>query len=170
MCARTASRSKVSNSRDKWSPTLNGATAIADLNRCAVRLPPSIRPPAHSDAGAKADTPSSGTDRSRPHSDVPGGGAHAEERRRAFLHHYGRLLELVVSLTLPDHGFDHNFHPGLLAAVRPRPYIAAADAYSTWKHPGAQSVQAVSSLPATLQMVTSKTASRAWELVSPDRA
>ncbi|HEY5721607.1 MAG TPA: MBL fold metallo-hydrolase [Allosphingosinicella sp.] len=88
------------------------------------------------------------------------------QRRNDLLSHYAQLLEQVITLTLPHHGSDHNFHVDLLKGVQPSLCVAAADSYSTWKHPGAHTVQAVCSHPALLQVVTSKKASRVWELAS----
>lgn len=89
-----------------------------------------------------------------------------KQRRNDFLAHYAQLLRQVVTLTLPHHGSDHNFHIDLLRGVQPSLCVAAADSYSTWRHPGAHTVQAVCSHPALLQVVTSKKESRVWELVS----
>lgn len=85
------------------------------------------------------------------------------QRRKEFLAHYARLLDQVVTLTLPHHGSEHNFHPDLLKAVNPKLCVAAADSFSTWKHPGAHVVQHVCSHPSLLQVVTSKHRSRVWE-------
>jgi hypothetical protein len=86
-----------------------------------------------------------------------------KQRRADFVAHYGQLLDEVVTLTLPHHGSDHNFDVDLLSKVQPRLCVAAADRYSTWKHPGPHTVQAICSHPAVLQVVTSKVPSRASE-------
>lgn len=85
------------------------------------------------------------------------------QRRADFVAHYDKLLNEVVTLTLPHHGSDHNFDPDLLHKIKPLVCVAAADSYATWKHPGPHTVQAVCSLPAVLQVVTSKVRSRAQE-------
>ncbi|MGE3702814.1 MAG: MBL fold metallo-hydrolase [Hyphomicrobiaceae bacterium] len=87
----------------------------------------------------------------------------SKERRAAFATHYGKLLDEVVTFTLPHHGSDHSFDPDLLDRLSAKIYIAAADRFSTWKHPGPYTIQAVCSVPAVLQVVTSKQASRAFE-------
>ncbi|MEI8701880.1 hypothetical protein [Mesorhizobium sp. ISC15] len=93
-----------------------------------------------------------------------GDAALKEKRRRAdFAIHYGELMKEVVTLTLPHHGSDGNFDIDLLGKVGPRICIAAADRYSTWKHPGAHTVQAVCSHPALLHVVTSKAPSLVFE-------
>lgn len=86
-----------------------------------------------------------------------------KQRRADFVSHYGQLLLEVATLVLPHHGSDHNFDPDLLDKVNPQICVAAADRFSTWKHPGAHAVQAVCSRPAVLQVVTSKPPSGAWE-------
>lgn len=86
------------------------------------------------------------------------------QRRADFIKHYGRLLDQVVTLTLPHHGSRHNFDPQLLRSVGPAFCVAAADRYSTWQHPGATVVQAIASHPAVLQTVTSARSARAWEI------
>lgn len=87
-------------------------------------------------------------------------------RRKAFLKHYGRLLENVAVLTLPHHGSDHNFHEDLLKKIRPRLCVAAADRYSNWRHPGVHVVQAVCSHGAAVHVVTSHPLSRLREYVN----
>lgn len=87
-----------------------------------------------------------------------------KERFADFLNHYHRLLGQVSTLTLPHHGSDHNFHPGLLSQIRPIACVASAELFSKWKHPGPETVQAVCSHPAVLQVVTSKLPSRCWEV------
>lgn len=87
-------------------------------------------------------------------------------RRADFLAHYKGLIDQVVTLTLPHHGSDHNFHTELVAAICPTICIAAADKYRNWKHPGAHTVQAVYSQPALLQVVTAMKCSMAFERAS----
>jgi hypothetical protein len=78
-----------------------------------------------------------------------------KSRLDAMLGHYGELLAEVGTLTIPHHGSDHNFHPGLLTGVAPTFCVAAADRYSNWRHPGSKVVQGVASLGLPLQVVTS---------------
>jgi hypothetical protein len=95
-----------------------------------------------------------------------GDAALANKKRRAdFIQHYRGLLDQVTTLTLPHHGSDHNFHPDLLDSIDPHFCIAAADAYSTWKHPGPRTVQGVCSRGASIHVVTSDTRSTAREYV-----
>jgi hypothetical protein len=86
------------------------------------------------------------------------------QRREDFVTHYGELLEEVVTLTLPHHGSDHNFHPDLLKSINPTFCIAAADQYGSWKHPGPHAIQSVCSHPALLHVVTSSERSRTVEI------
>jgi len=87
-------------------------------------------------------------------------------RRKDFLKHYRRLLAQVETMTLPHHGSDHNFHPDLLDDVNPRLCLAAADSFSTWKHPGPRTVQNVCGRGAWLQVVTSDTRSTTREVAT----
>ncbi|MBC7906382.1 MAG: MBL fold metallo-hydrolase [Rhodospirillaceae bacterium] len=86
-------------------------------------------------------------------------------RRNAFVTHYGKLFDKVMTMTLPHHGSDHNFHPDLLSRVQAAVYIAAADHITTWHHPGSETVQSICSVPAVLQVVTSAPPSGAYEEV-----
>jgi hypothetical protein len=81
-------------------------------------------------------------------------------RRRAFLRHYRRYLRRVLTLTMPHHGSERNFHPDLLKQVGPALCIAAADVYRDWRHPATSVVQAVASagLPFRLVTASEKTA------------
>lgn len=76
-------------------------------------------------------------------------------RRQAFLRHYGTLLEEVISLTLPHHGSEGNFHPELIERSRPLICVASADSFGTWRHPGSGVVQSVANFGNTVQTVTS---------------
>ena len=87
------------------------------------------------------------------------------KRRKAFLKHYGHLLNNVGILTLPHHGSETNFHDELLTKIRPRLTVAAADKYSTWRHPGAHVVQSVCSHGSAVHVVTSKLPSSLREYV-----
>lgn len=86
-------------------------------------------------------------------------------RRSAFFKHYGALLDNVVTLTLPHHGSDHNFDGELVAKVQPRFCVAAADRYSTWRHPGSAVVQEIASNGRFVSVVTSDVRSVFQELV-----
>jgi hypothetical protein len=95
-----------------------------------------------------------------------GDAAFADKKRRAaFFKHYGALLHEVVTLTLPHHGSDHNFHPALLAEIEPSFCIASADQFSNWRHPGTAAAQAVSSTGRFLSVVTADIMSKVWERV-----
>ena len=85
------------------------------------------------------------------------------KRRSAFLHHYRKLLDHVVTLTIPHHGSENNFDPELLTRVAPSFCVAAADAVGKWRHPGTAIVQAVASHGLFLSVVTSATSSRVEE-------
>lgn len=89
-----------------------------------------------------------------------------KKRRAALFKHYGHLLRRVVTLTLPHHGSDHNFHPALLEHINPSFCIASADRFSNWRHPGAAVVQAASSMGRFVSVVTSDPASKVWESVA----
>src|ERR1035437_9178232 len=85
-----------------------------------------------------------------------GDAALAEKKRRsALFKHYGNLLNEVVTLTLPHHGSDHNFHTDLLEKIRPCFCVASADKFSDWRHPGSLVAQAVSSTGRFMSVVTS---------------
>jgi len=75
-------------------------------------------------------------------------------RRRSFLRHYRRHLRRVLTLTLPHHGSERNFHPDLLRQVGPALCVAATDAYRDWRHPATSVVQAVASAGLPLSVVT----------------
>ncbi len=87
------------------------------------------------------------------------------KRRKAFLKHYGRLLDNVGLLTLPHHGSENNFHEELVTKISPRLTMAAADKYSKWRHPGAHVVQSVCSHGSAVHVVTSKLPSQLREYV-----
>lgn len=85
-------------------------------------------------------------------------------RRRSFLEHYGALLNEVALLTVPHHGSEHNFHVELLDRIAPLVCVAAADKFSTWRHPGSHVVQAIASSGCFLSVVTSHARSRVVEV------
>ncbi|WP_245423898.1 hypothetical protein [Rhizobium sp. M1] len=87
------------------------------------------------------------------------------KRRKAFLKHYGRLLNNVGVLTLPHHGSENNFHDELVTKISPRLTMAAADRYSKWRHPGAYVVQSICSHGSAVHVVTSKLPSLLREYV-----
>ncbi|RAK63310.1 MBL fold metallo-hydrolase [Phenylobacterium kunshanense] len=84
-------------------------------------------------------------------------------RRKAFLDHYAARLKQIATLLLPHHGSAHNFHEELLDRIRPMVCIAAADAFSTWQHPGARVIQAANSRGIPLWVTTGSPRSRTWE-------
>lgn len=85
------------------------------------------------------------------------------KRRDAFTTRYGKLLDHVRTMTLPHHGSDYNFHGDLLRKTGATLCVAAADAYSTWEHPGTETVQSVYSAGAKLHVATSSERSRLQE-------
>jgi len=89
-----------------------------------------------------------------------------QARRATFLGHYGRLLDQVMTLTLPHHGSEGNFHPDLLDRIAPELCLVAADFRKKWRHPGSTVVQSVSSRGLFLQIVTSDPRSKTTELVT----
>jgi hypothetical protein len=78
-----------------------------------------------------------------------------DARRAAFIRRYRGLLGQVVTLTLPHHGSDRNFHVDLLDEVRPDLCVVPADAFKDWNHPGVRTVQGVCSRGMVLQVVGS---------------
>lgn len=84
-------------------------------------------------------------------------------RRAAFLSHYDKLLDHVVTLTIPHHGSENNFNAELLTRVDPSFCVVAADAVGKWRHPGSAIVQAVASHGLFLSVVTSETPSEVEE-------
>lgn len=88
-----------------------------------------------------------------------------KKRRNAFLKHYGSLLDEVGTLALPHHGSDHNFHPALLDRIKPSFCVAAADQFSTWRHPGTAVAQSVASTGRFLSVVTANIDSEVTEQV-----
>ena len=91
-----------------------------------------------------------------------------KKRRAAFLRHYRKLLDEVVTLTVPHHGSEGNFDPELLSKVNPNFCIAAADAFGKWRHPGTKVVQAIASQGRFLSVVTSQAASEVVERAEID--
>ena len=77
------------------------------------------------------------------------------KRNRAFLHHYQKLFDDVLTLTIPHHGSDDYFDIDLLTKIKPHFCVAAADAFGKWSHPGAKIVQGVASQGLFLSVVTS---------------
>lgn len=86
-------------------------------------------------------------------------------RRASFLRHFNRLLDFVNSFVLPHHGSDHNFHVDLLKRTSPNFFIAAADKYSNWRHPGTAVVQATASVGRFVSTVTSSPKSAIAEFI-----
>ena len=78
-----------------------------------------------------------------------------QTRRQNFFKHYGPLLQLVHTFTLPHHGSEGNFDASLLTKIRPVLCVAAADRIGKWRHPGSTVVQSVGSAGAMLSVVTS---------------
>jgi len=78
-----------------------------------------------------------------------------QSRSLALQNHYGLLLNEVSTLTLPHHGSDHNHNPNLLEAIGADFFVASADRYSNWRHPGTGVVQTVASMGRFVAVVTS---------------
>lgn len=87
-------------------------------------------------------------------------------RRTRLFEHYGALLNVVQTMTLPHHGSEHNFSAEVLTHVQPEYLVAAADKFSKWRHPGTGVVQAAASSGRTVSTVTSSEASRVEEVLS----
>ena len=75
------------------------------------------------------------------------------------------MLNNVSTLTLPHHGSAGNFHDQLISKIAPRFFVAAADKYANWNHPGTLVVQRVASFGAILFVVTSDSRSELEEWV-----
>lgn len=87
------------------------------------------------------------------------------KRRKPFLKHFGKLLDLVTTLTLPHHGSEHNFDSELISAVRPAMFVVAADFHKGWRHPGSSVIQAVASAGGVVSVVTASELSVVNEFV-----
>jgi hypothetical protein len=87
----------------------------------------------------------------------------AVSRARAFEDHYGALLHVTGTVTLPHHGSDHNHNCTLIKAIDAEVHIAAADQFSKWKHPGAQAGQCVASMGRFISVVTGSKKSEVLE-------
>lgn len=87
------------------------------------------------------------------------------KRRKPFLKHYGKLLDLVTTLILPHHGSEHNFHPELIFAVKPLMFVVAAGYHKGWRHPGSTVIQAVASAGSMISVVTESELSEVEESV-----
>ncbi|GAB5439474.1 ComEC/Rec2 family competence protein [Falsiruegeria mediterranea] len=90
----------------------------------------------------------------------------AKKRAAAFTKHYGSHIENTGSLIVPHHGSDHNHNPELVTKIDAFIHIAAADAYSKWKHPGSKVMQCVASMGRFLSVVTSNSESEVEEIIS----
>jgi hypothetical protein len=88
-----------------------------------------------------------------------------KKRRDAFLRHYHKLLDHVVTLTLPHHGSERNFDVELLTRVDPAFCVVAPDMVGKWRRPGLMVVQAIASHGRFLSVVTSKAPSEVAEAV-----
>lgn len=88
----------------------------------------------------------------------------SSSRRNSFLNHYRRLSSKVSTITLPHHGSENNFDAELLTAIEPVHFVAAADRFSKWRHPGTGVLQAVASHGRFLSVVTSQSASEVTEV------
>lgn len=87
-----------------------------------------------------------------------------DERSEALRKHFGALLDEVVTMTLPHHGSDHNLNPKLIETIGAYFFVAAADQFAKWRHPGTKVIQAVASIGRFVSVVTSAQSSRVVEL------
>jgi hypothetical protein len=86
-------------------------------------------------------------------------------RLGAFLSHYKKLRDEVVTLVLPHHGSDESFSPQLLTEIFPDFCVVAADEMFDWPHPGRYVSQQVASKGLFLSVVTSDARSEIWERI-----
>jgi hypothetical protein len=87
------------------------------------------------------------------------------KRRARFLMHYRAHLGNVLTLALPHHGSDANFHRDLALKVRANFFVAASDDFQNWKHPGTRAVQTIASTGKFVSNVTSSVTSRFEETI-----
>lgn len=92
-----------------------------------------------------------------------------KNRREAFFKHFGKLLDLVYTFTLPHHGSEGSFDKSLLEKIKPRHCVVAADHMPNWRHPGTSVVQAVASAGSVLSVVTSAKIAQIEEMVFLNR-
>lgn len=90
----------------------------------------------------------------------------AKIRAKALIKHYGAHLENTGTLIVPHHGSDHNHNRELITKIDASVHVAAADAYSKWRHPGSKIMQCVASMGRFLSVVTSNTKSEVEEIVA----
>lgn len=88
-----------------------------------------------------------------------------KKRAAAFEKHYGNHLKNTGTLTLPHHGSDHNHNSELVKKICAFANVAAADAYSGWKHPGTEVIQCVASMGRFLSVVTGNSKSEVKETI-----
>jgi hypothetical protein len=86
-------------------------------------------------------------------------------RTKAFAKHYGSHLQNTCTLTLPHHGSDHNHNAELIGRIGATIHVAAADAYSNWRHPGTKVMQCLASMGRFLWVATSSKKSEIIETV-----
>ncbi|WP_281992823.1 MBL fold metallo-hydrolase [Sulfitobacter geojensis] len=86
-------------------------------------------------------------------------------RAKAFTKHYGSHLQNTYTLTLPHHGSDHNHNAALIEGIDATIHVAAADAYSNWRHPGTKVMQCLASMGRLLWLTTSSQKSGLTETV-----
>jgi len=84
-------------------------------------------------------------------------------RRQDFLAHYRHMRTRVMTLLLPHHGSERNFHPDLLAALSPTFCVVSAAPYHKWRHPGTAVIQALASSGRPLWVTTEAEASEVRE-------
>lgn len=76
-------------------------------------------------------------------------------RSASFSTHYRHLLAEVVTLTLPHHGSDNNLDPSLIGSIGAELFVAAADQFAKWRHPGSRTLQVVANHGRFVSTVTS---------------
>ncbi len=79
-----------------------------------------------------------------------------EAKCNALLGHYAGHLEKIVTVTMPHHGADPDFHERLLEGTSPAFGVIAADAIKDWQHPGARVTRALASYGALIVITNSQ--------------
>lgn len=87
------------------------------------------------------------------------------KRRGSFLKHFGDLLSRVITMTLPHHGSEQNFHNDLVSKIKPNNFVVSADHYATWRHPSSSVVQNIASSGGVVWVATSSVRSAISERV-----
>jgi hypothetical protein len=80
----------------------------------------------------------------------------SEAKCDALLDHFAGHLEKIVTVTMPHHGSDLDFHERLLEGTSPAFGVVAADAIKDWQHPGAVVTRALASHGALIVVTNSQ--------------